>query len=667
MIRFIKVCVAGVIFVVNIMAQIPQLINYQGHLVNSEGDPLNGSHEIEFRLYDQATSGTLLWNEIQTVEVTQGILNVLLGSVSPINPGLFDGSDRFLTLKVGADSEMSPRTKLTSVAYAFRALNADSLNGKGSDDFVGTGQANAITHEMIQENIVSSINHVTNDGGNIDLIAGSNISIAADNANHQITISAAGGGASEGDNLGDHQATQNLNMNGFWINHDGGASSNEGIFIDTEGKVGIGTHTPSEELTLWGTLKSMTHETGSANAIEGIAYSDGDYENHGGKFLAYGEQGIGVMGVGMNNASVTNFGGYFIANGEMGTGAVGLGQGLEAIGVFGKSTGDNGIGVQAEVAGEHAKAVSAEASGESGIAVYGIASDSTEALEVKNYGGYFKSSGRYGIGLYSEATGIYGSSIYAKKEGNSGYAISAEADKTAIRAQSNEGIGIFAITEDNSGVALYGHSEGNTSIAVKGVSQKRDLYNSNQNYAGWFEAQGDGSRALYAQIATNDQDIIGLKVVVAPGRKAAEFYGNVNVFGHVYKSGGGFKIDHPQDPENKYLQHSFVESPDMMNVYNGIVELNGNGYATVKLPEYFEDLNIDFRYQLTPIGSPMPNLYIAQKIENNEFMIAGGEPNKEVSWQVTGIRNDTFAKENRIPVEVDKTETEKNQKEGGWE
>ncbi|KPK97946.1 MAG: hypothetical protein AMJ90_10130 [candidate division Zixibacteria bacterium SM23_73_2] len=135
---------------------------------------------------------------------------------------------------------------------------------------------------------------------------------------------------------------------------------------------------------------------------------------------------------------------------------------------------------------------------------------------------------------------------------------------------------------------------------------------------------------------------------------AGYFMGNVGVTGTLSKGGGSFKIDHPLDPENKYLFHSFVESPDMMNVYNGNIVLDARGEVTVQLPAYFEALNRDFRYQLTAIGAPGPNLYISQEISGNSFKIAGGEPGMKVSWQVTGIRHDKFAEANRIQVEVDK-------------
>ena len=137
--------------------------------------------------------------------------------------------------------------------------------------------------------------------------------------------------------------------------------------------------------------------------------------------------------------------------------------------------------------------------------------------------------------------------------------------------------------------------------------------------------------------------------------------GNVNISGNISKQGGSFKIDHPLDPTNKWLYHSFVESPDMMNIYNGNITTDANGDASVELPEYFDALNEHFRYQLTVIGS-FAQAIIAQEIQNNIFTIKTDQPNVKVSWQVTGIRKDDFAQDNRIPNEVEKTGRDKGKK-----
>jgi hypothetical protein len=136
---------------------------------------------------------------------------------------------------------------------------------------------------------------------------------------------------------------------------------------------------------------------------------------------------------------------------------------------------------------------------------------------------------------------------------------------------------------------------------------------------------------------------------------AGGFAGNVHVFGTLSKNAGAFKIDHPLAPEQKWLSHSFVESPDMMNVYNGTVVLDDAGKATVELPDYFTALNRDYRYQLTAIGGAAPDLHVARKVRRNRFRIAGGHAGQEVSWQVTGIRQDTYARQHPIVVETDKT------------
>jgi len=196
-------------------------------------------------------------------------------------------------------------------------------------------------------------------------------------------------------------------------------------------------------------------------------------------------------------------------------------------------------------------------------------------------------------------------------------------------------------------------------MRVYGISSYYGAYINNQT------GSGDGLRA-YANVSNGNNwgalyavNYGSSPAIYATATTAGYFSGNVTVTGVMSKGGGSFKIDHPLDPENKYLYHSFVESPDMMNIYNGNVILDARGQAWVELPEWFGPLNRDFRYQLTAVGAPGPNLYVAEKISGNRFQIAGGEPGMEVSWQVTGIRQDAFAEAHRIPVEEDKPENER--------
>ncbi|MEW5874902.1 MAG: hypothetical protein AB1752_06965 [Candidatus Zixiibacteriota bacterium] len=114
-----------------------------------------------------------------------------------------------------------------------------------------------------------------------------------------------------------------------------------------------------------------------------------------------------------------------------------------------------------------------------------------------------------------------------------------------------------------------------------------------------------------------------------------------------------FRIDHPLDPERKYLQHASVESDQLKTFYDGTVTLDARGEADVDLPRWFEALSGDFRYQLTCVGGYAP-VYIASEISDGRFRIAGGYPGLKVCWQISGIRRDPYAIENPMEVELDK-------------
>jgi hypothetical protein len=135
--------------------------------------------------------------------------------------------------------------------------------------------------------------------------------------------------------------------------------------------------------------------------------------------------------------------------------------------------------------------------------------------------------------------------------------------------------------------------------------------------------------------------------------------GDVEVTGRLSKSAGQFKIDHPLDPANRYLCHSFVESDEMKNVYDGIAQLDANGEAEVQLSDWCDALNERWRYQLTPLDCPAPDLHIAQQVSANSFRIAGGQPDTQVCWQLTGVRQDPYAQAHPLVVEEEKPANER--------
>lgn len=129
---------------------------------------------------------------------------------------------------------------------------------------------------------------------------------------------------------------------------------------------------------------------------------------------------------------------------------------------------------------------------------------------------------------------------------------------------------------------------------------------------------------------------------------------NFNVRGSISKGSGTFVIDDPIHPATQLLYHSFVESPDVKNIYDGIATLDSKGEVIIQLPRYFDALNKDVRYQFFPLDQAMPGLYIKGEEGNNQFVIAGGVSGGKVSWQITGIRHDPYILANPITPEVEK-------------
>jgi hypothetical protein len=145
----------------------------------------------------------------------------------------------------------------------------------------------------------------------------------------------------------------------------------------------------------------------------------------------------------------------------------------------------------------------------------------------------------------------------------------------------------------------------------------------------------------------------GMQAIAGSGGIAGNFNGNVTITGTLSAATKNFKIDHPLDPANKYLVHASVESSEMMNIYTGNVITDAQGEARVQLPDWFEAVNTDFRYQLTVIGQ-FAQAIVSSEVQNHEFAIRSSVPNVKVSWQITGVRQDAFAKANPLVVEEEK-------------
>ena len=316
-------------------------------------------------------------------------------------------------------------------------------------------------------------------------------------------------------------------------------------------------------------------------------------------------------------------------NGVVGIGGLagGAGQPEGGNGVVGKSNAANGV------LGIGVTGVFGEGSWD------GVNGHSTNSLASGVYG--HNESGGYGVyGRSVTGTGILGvSESTAQVKAGTGVVGRTNADNNSGVYGENTGGG-FGVTGESSYCAVYGKSSG-AGFAVMGEASEKGY---------GVYASSNGGLAFWATSQDHPQP-------------AGVFQGNVQVEGDMHVTGKltkgtlAFKIDHPLDPARKYLSHSGVESPDMKNIYDGIAVLDDHGEAIVQLPAWFEALNTDFRYQLTCVGA-YAQVYIAEKIHENCFKIAGGKPAMEVCWQVTGIRQDAWAMAHRITIEEDKSSEE---------
>ncbi len=245
--------------------------------------------------------------------------------------------------------------------------------------------------------------------------------------------------------------------------------------------------------------------------------------------------------------------------------------------------------------------------------------------------------------------------------GSTGFAI-----KTSGRSQFSGAVGInlaptttelvgIDATGYDDGISIYSNNSTSTSIRAENFSA------SGPGFAILAYSQNGGAitaSCASGGTAVNASNVLGSGLALRTAGRS-QFNGNVDIIGTLSKSAGTFKIDHPLDPANRYLIHSFVESPDMLNVYNGTVTTDAAGMAVAELPAYFEAANMEFKYQLTIIGKTFARVLVYEEISGNRFVIKTDLPSIKVSWQVTGIRNDAYARKNRVIPEVDKSETEK--------
>ncbi len=688
---------------------VTDVLNYQGFLRTDEG-AATGVLSMTFRIYDDETAGNLLWTETQpVVSVDSGYFSVKLGSINPIPDDAFvDTEDytadntRWLEIEVGGEI-LLPRTKLGATPYArfSEGLRGHVHTAPGYLELQNPAKTPGTMKLGIDMNggsiayDVGDSEHPVFDlsgnanGGSLHLVSSEDIGeygpggMTIRDSSGNMKTALGGTGIILKINAADgYVLTSDAEGNGTWEPATGGGGScwdcpgNYTYLSDISDSVGIGTEEPQAKLhveaddggaAIWGIGYGNTGAAPSAG-VAGLNYS----ASGGPGIYGYSDNWHAVLGANSNgNAAV------MARNDGSGPGLKAQNQGT-GVAIQGWA----GSGNLLELYDTPDLKLVVDNSGN--LTTSGTIDMSGLKIATGASDGYVMTCDAIGVGTWQSAGGGGGAGGWVDDGAN--VRLETAADKVGIGTsspatklhvtgaiRSNGSTGYYVnidgniITSDGPAIGLGGDyvmvgTGGWLGVGVAGFVQSTDGPNmrvvNDTGTAAIFSAGPTGESVLptnrTAVAAYADSSYDACRFVALGTGWAGYFDGDVRVTGTIDNSKSGIIMDDPLDPENKWLRHGSVNSPDMMNIYNGNVTTDGDGAAIVTLPEYFTALNRDFRYQLTVIGQ-FAQAIVEQEIENNRFTIRTDKPNVKVSWQVTGIRHDRFAEANPMQVEIEKS------------
>ncbi len=600
------------------MAQTPpQKLNYQAVVRDNTGTPVASGTPVglKFSIHEGAANGVVIFNETQTTTANQfGLVSLKIGDVSNLSTVTWGSGAKYLEVEVsvsgGAYSSMG-NSQLLSVPYALYAGNAGggTTGPTGNDGGIGTTGATG----------------PTGNNGNPGITGPTGTGVTGPTGNPGATGS--GGG-----NTGPTGPTGSTGVTGSG----GGNTGPTGpTGVGLVGPTGAGATGPAGPTG----LKGVTGNNGAtgvgvtgATGPTGLTGPTGTGGALSGGTLNYVSKWTGATTLGLSQ--------IFDNGTNVGIGTTAGTSKLTVVNPFTAAGNSVLIASSGATTGNSVyTGLTSVISGTTGtqIAVRGLANNTNAQF---NYGLYgYAAKGLINFGLEADASGATsanGANIGVEATADSSQNINRAVEATSSSSLgTNTGVwaladGANAATKANFGVFGLGKNSLGVNYGVYG-------YVDTTLGTGNIGVVGDAGSC--ATCATNNW--------------AGYFFGDVNVAGALSKTSGTFRIDHPQDPANKYLIHSFVESPDMMNIYNGNITTDASGTAVVKLPTYFEAENMDFRYQLTVMAA-FAQAIVGEEVSNNSFVVKTDKPNVKVSWQVTGVRKDAWAEQHRVVNEVSK-------------
>jgi hypothetical protein len=698
---------------------IPGLINYNGILKDLDGKILTGVTGVTFSLYKEEQGGSSVWIETQNITPDKtGRYTVTLG-VTKAEGSLADsfsnGEPRWLGVQIAGEQEQ-PRVLLVAVPYALKAGDAETIGGLPPSAFVlanspkgtasqshsatsapstvpstsksvppanptvtGKGTANFIPMWDTTSDIINSVMFQTS----------SQIGIGTTTPAAKLDVNG----------KGDVRDTLTLfpksTDNTLAVNGTAFKISNTGAVTFISGQKFPGT----------GTITGITTASGSGLAGGGTTGT-----------LSLKVAAAGVTNAMLQNSKITlnaNTAGGISAPGAMtlgGTATIGLkacaaNQILQFSGTVwncsSAGTGTiTGVFAGTDLTGGGTAGNVTLNLDTTKVPLLAAANNFTNNQTVTGTGSGFAmvvappdaTSGGAGIpaleavGSSADPNGLAVGGVGLTAEGGGGGTLNISgAGGNAINASGgsggdgNGGVGISAFGGFGVGGDLVETGSGGAGVVATGGDSELffggDGVDATGGMGGQFEnfasTSGNGIVATGGQGGFEEADgtggfffggnssFGGFGIVVFGGSDSAAFFsGDIIVTGAITAGTKDFKIDHPIDPANKYLYHASVESSEMMNIYTGNVTTDSQGNAEVRLPDWFETINTDFRYQLTVIGQ-FAQAIVSQRVSGNQFAIKTDKPNVDVSWQITAVRQDAYAKAHPLVVEVPKNARER--------
>jgi hypothetical protein len=399
-------------------------------------------------------------------------------------------------------------------------------------------------------------------------------------------------------------------------------------------------------------------------AVYGENYFGGQQDP--GPALNAGVEGISTIGPGVYGRSENDVG----VEGRSGNSAAIVGTTINGnAGIIGSATA-HGVGVLG--AGPAAWGNVPYDANDAGVVGLSWAGQGVQGISQTGNGVYAESRDiNHAIVAYAKLTGSqtnYAAGVYAESTNGDGVigmggpasaGVSGTAGSIGVQGTSVTGYGVTGYSESSKLSGIYGWSTQSTGVVGRTDDQTdTGVYGINGVLGHCADSQhsaveGHNTLGVGVYGSSDEPSSPGVYGENTSLGYAGYFVGNVSVTGTLFAPAGGLLIDHPQEPDSRYLSHSFVASPEMLTIYSGSVTTNGSGEAAITLPPYFEALNKDFRYQLTVQGT-FAQAIVDKEIAQNRFTIRTDKPEVHVYWQVTGVRRDPFAHSSPMAVERDK-------------